>query len=172
MTTRRKPGRTSSSLPWATACAEYSFRQRFRVPARYAFRWCIDFVPYAWGTAGSHGSRKVAWLSPNTVLLDDAYPGSGGRRVRKVRLVQVYRRTRTWVSNHIVGPNRHSQFRYAILADGPDASFLRFEGRELRWQGPTLSPREVRKLSARLRDEDARLWKGFAAEMEREYSSR
>ena len=172
MSARQNLGTPSSRLPRATACAEYYFRQRFRVPAAYAFRWCIDFTPYDWGSAGRHGSRKVAWLSPSTVLLDDTFPASGGRRVRKVKLVQVYPRTRSWVSNHIVGPNRHSQFRYSISADGPGASVLLFEGRELRWQRPALSPRAVRALAARLRDEDSRLWKEFAAEMEREYSSR
>jgi hypothetical protein len=156
----------------ATACAEYSFRQRFRVPAPWAFRWCIDFTPYEWGTAGSHGSRKVLWLSPRTVLLDDQFPAPRGRRVRKVKLVQIYPSARSWVSNHIAGPNLHSQFRYAISANGPNASTLLFEGREVRWRGPRLTRAAERKLSARLRAEDSALWKEFASEMEKEYSAR
>lgn len=170
MTTVRK-SRPPSRPSRATACAEYSFRQRFRVPAADAFRWCIDFVPYPWTAGGRHGSRKVVWLAPNTVLLDDTFPAPGGGRVRKVKLVQVYPRSRSWVSNHVVGPNRHSQFRYAILRDGPNASHLLFEGREMRWQGPVLTPAEVRRLAARLRGEDSQLWKEFAAEMEAEYST-
>jgi hypothetical protein len=167
-TQRSRPGLARSAR--ATACAEYSFRQRFRVPASWAFRWCIDFLPYDWATGGSHGSRKVLWLSPRTVLLDDTFPASGGRRVRKVKLVQIYPRARYWVSTHIVGPNHHSQFRYTISAAGPNASVLLFEGRELRWRGPPLAPVAERRLAARLRSEDADLWKRFAAEMEREFS--
>jgi len=167
-----RTSRSSSGTLPATVCADYSFRQRFRVPAPYAFRWCIDFVPYSMAVGGKHGARKVAWLSPHTVRLDDTFPAPGGRRVRKVKLVQVYPRVRRWVSNHIVGPNHHSQFRYAIVADGPRASFLLFEGRELRWKGPALTPAQTRRLAARLRAEDSALWKEFAAEMEHEYSSR
>ncbi len=167
-TQRSRPGPARSAR--ATACAEYSFRQRFRVPAPFAFRWCIDFLPYDWATGGIHGSRKVFWLSPRTVLLDDTFPATGGRRVRKVKLVQVYPRARYWVSTHIVGPNHHSQFRYTISAAGANASVLLFEGRELRWRGPPLAPAAEGRLAARLRSEDADLWKRFAAEMEREFS--
>jgi hypothetical protein len=162
----------ASPRTWATACAEYSFRQRFRVPASWAYRWCIDFLPYDWTRAGGHGSRKVLWISPRTVLLDDTFPAPGGRRVRKVKLVQVYPATRSWVSNHIVGPNHHSQFRYSISTAGPNASVLLFEGRELRWRGPPLAPAATRRLAARLRSEDADLWRRFAAEMERDFSER
>jgi hypothetical protein len=153
----------------ATACAEYSFRQRFRVPARYAFRWCIDFVPYPWTDGSPHGARTVVWLAPRTVLLDDTFPIPHGGRVRKVKLVQIYPRTRSWVSTHLVGPNRCSQFRYSISADGPDASALLFEGRELRWTGPRLSTTVERRLASRLRANDAHLWKEFASEMEQEF---
>jgi len=166
------PKRSSRARsPGATACAEYSFRQRFRVPAAWAFRWCIDFTPYDWGRSAGHGSRKVTWVAPRTVVLDDTFPTADGGRVRKVKLVQVYPETRSWVSTHIVGPNHHSQFRYAIVPDGPRASAIRFEGRDLRWQGSPLSPAETRKLAKRLRDEDAELWKRFAVEMERDYST-
>jgi len=156
----------------APACAEYSFRQRFRVPTAWAFRWCIDFTPYDWKHSGGHGSRKVTWLAPRTVVLDDTFPARGGGRVRKVKLVQVYPETRSWVSTHIVGPNHHSQFRYAIVRDGTNGSALRFEGRDIRWQGPPLSAAANRALARRLRNEDAALWKRFAVEMERDYAKK
>ena len=91
-TDRNRPGPPRPAR--ATACAEYSFRQRFRVPAPWAFRWCIDFLPYDWKTGGVHGSRRVLWLAPRTVLLDDTFPAPGGRRLRKVKLVQIYPRAR------------------------------------------------------------------------------
>jgi len=150
--------------------AEYTFRQRFRVPAPWAFRWCIDYTPHDWEGSGESGSRKVVWLSPETVLLDDEFPSRGGRRIRKVKMVQIYRRARYWVSTHIIGPAHYSQFRYTIVADGPKASFLVFEGRDLRWQGRPLSPSSSRKFTEQLRTEDAALWKRFATQMERDYS--
>ncbi|HYB77824.1 MAG TPA: hypothetical protein VEE83_03980 [Thermoplasmata archaeon] len=155
----------------ATACAEYWFRQRFHVPAEWAFRWCIDFSAYDWMHSGGTGSRAVTWLAPHTVILDDAFPAPGGRRVRKVKMVQVYPETKSWVSTHIVGPRHHSQFRYVIEAHGKNASSLRFQGRELRWDGPRLTPAQNRQLASELRAEDSALWERFAEEMERDYRS-
>jgi len=155
-----------AKFPAATTCADYTFRQRFRVPAAKAFRWCIDFEPYDWILSGGHGSRKVTWVTPRTVILDDETPSTAGRRVRKVRLVQVYPEDRRWVSTHVLGPALHSQFRYRIVPDGPSASALIFEGRELRWTGPVLSEAANRALARRLCANDSRLWKRFAKEME------
>jgi len=156
----------------ATAAAEYSFRQRFRVSAPAAFRWCIDYVPYDWSSSGGRGSRKVVWLSKRTVVLDDEFPASNDRRIRKVKLVQIYPEKKHWVSTHIVGPNHYSQFRYTILPDGAKASVLLFEGRDLRWSGEALSPTANRQLSARLRHEDSTEWKKLAVEMERDLADR
>jgi len=158
--------------PAATASANYSFRQRFRVPAPKAFRWCLDFTPDDLADSEDHVRRKVLWVSPQTVLLADTLSGPRGRRIRKVKLVQIYPETRSWVSTHIAGPNLHSQFRYRIVPDGPGASALLFDGRELRWSGPTLTAAATRRLAQRLQREDADLWKRFAVEMERDARSR
>jgi len=158
--------------PGATACADYTFRQRFRVPAPKAFLWCLDFSPNDVAYSSTHISRRVVWASPRTVLLDDRFPGPEGRAVRKVKLVQIYPETRSWVSTHIAGPNHYSQFRYRIVPDGRNASALVFEGRELRWTGPTLSPSANRQLARRLRKEDSGLWKKYAAEMEKDQKVR
>jgi len=165
-----RPTRSPGSK--ASACADYSFRQRFRVPAPWAFRWCIDFTPYDWKNSGGHGSRKVTWVTPRTVVLDDSFPAPGGRRVRKVKFVQIYPEVRRWVSTHVVGPNYGSQFRYAIVPDGANRCALVFEGRELRWNGPELTSVATRRLAKRLRTEDSGLWKEFAREIEAEYSTK
>ena len=55
---------------------------------------------------------------------------------------------------------------YRIVPDGANASALIFEGRELRWQGPTLNAAATRQLARRLCREDSGAWKGFAAAME------
>ena len=158
--------------PVATASADYSFRQSFGVNAAKAFRWCIDFTPYDWADSGGHGSRKVVWVSSRTVLLDDVFPAPKGRRIRKVKMVQIYPETRSWVSTHVVGPNRHSQFRYRIVPEGPNRSALVFEGRELRWKGPRLRAAANRQLAQRLCKADSSLWKRLAVELERDYHVR
>jgi hypothetical protein len=170
---KRKSGPRRSRTPRrATALADYAFRQRFRVPAEWAFRWCIDFSPDDWASASTPGTRVVQWLSERTVRLEDAFPGANGRPVRKVKLVQIYPEERRWVSNHIVSPNLHSQFRYSITPDGPSASVLLFEGRELHWTGRRLSDAENEQLSRRLRTEDSTEWRRIAAEMEHDYRKR
>lgn len=165
--------RSGRRLPRASACAEYSFRQRFQVPAEWAFRWCIDYTPYDWASSEeSPGWRVVQWLAPRTVVLNDTFPKPGGGRVRKVKMVQIYPGVRRWVSTHIEGPNRHSQFRYSILPAGRKASSLLFEGRDLRWTGRPLSPRANAELERRLRSEDAHEWRRLGAQMERDYQKR
>jgi hypothetical protein len=156
----------------ATAIADYSFRQRFRVPADWAFRWCIDFSPDDWATASTPGRRTVHWLSERTVWLDDLFPAEHGGAVRKVKLVQIYPREKRWVSNHIESPNLHSQFRYSITPAGPNASVLLFEGRELHWSGRRLSRAENARLARRLRSEDLAGWHRLAAMMEHDYRNR
>ena len=152
----------------ASACSDYTFRQRFRVPAEAAFRWCIDFTPEDWKRLGEKGTRKVTWLTGRTVLLDDSYPAPKGSRVRKRRIVQIYPETRQWVSTHVSGPNLHSQFRYTIVEEGANASSILFEGRELRWRGSALRAAAQRRLSRELRAADSGLWRQFAAQMERD----
>lgn len=163
-------GRLNATGP--SALAEYSFRQRFRVPADWAFRWCTDFTPDDWKYSAvleRPGSRKVTRLSPRTILLDDRFPGARGRPVRKLKLVQIFPRTRSWVSTHLVGPNHYSQFWYYISPAGEGSSRILFVGRELRWEGQSLAPASAAKLTAGIRSEDAQLWKRFASEMEREF---
>ncbi|MGA8711287.1 MAG: hypothetical protein WB786_08710 [Thermoplasmata archaeon] len=156
----------------ATACADYTFRQRFRVPAGWALRWCTDFTPDDAKLSAGHASRKVLWLSARTLALDDEFLRPSGERVRKVKLVLIYPAEKYWVSTHLVGPNRFSQFRYTIRPSGANASYLLFEGRDLMWEGRPLSPAANRKRSRRLRTEDSGFWKRLAVTMENDHSKR
>jgi len=160
------------SAPRATACADYSFRTHFAVPAAWAFRWCIDYAPDDTAAFPHYGTRDVRWLSDRTVELRDPYRLPDGRSVTKAKLVQIYPGERRWVSSHVEGPNRHSQFRYSIVADGPRTSVLLFEGRELHWSGRPLSAAANARLARRLRTEDASAWRRLAAAMEQDYRDR
>jgi len=155
-----------------TACADYSFRQRFRVPASFAFAWCVDYRPDDFNRVGIPGTRTIEWIGPTTVVLDDGRSGTDGRSVHKVRMVQVYPERYQWINTHVGGPRVHSQFRYTISPDSSKSSVLLFEGRELRWDGRRLSAAANARLARELRDEDAALWKKLAAWMERDYRKR
>ena len=153
-----------------TARGEYVFRQRFRAPADWVFRWCTTFTPTDLKAREGNLSRTVEWLGPNTVRLDDVFRGPRGRRIRKVKMVQIYPDARHWVSTHIAGPALHSQFRYTVLKNGRSSSSLLFEGRDLRWSGPKLSAAQNRAFSQQLCREDADLWKHFARDIARDYA--
>lgn len=150
------------------AISDYTFRQRFRVPPSKALAWCLEFTAKDLAHPPENAVRKVTWVGPRTVVLDDRFLRSNGRRARKVKLVQIYPDTRSWVSTHILGPNHHSQFRYRVVPDGLSGSALVFEGRDIGWEGPRLSAADSRKRARILRTEDANLWKRFAFEMEQD----
>lgn len=149
-----------------SAVIEYRFRQRFRVPARFAFAWATEYTPSDWRLAGIPGRRAVERLSPTMVRLTDRVPDSQGPGVTKVRVVQLYPGELGWVSTHVSGPCVHSQFRYAITATGPGESQLTFRGREIRWEARESGAAEVARLRSELRSEDVALWRNFARAME------
>jgi hypothetical protein len=91
--------------------------------------------------------------------------------VTKVRIVQLYPETLSWVSTHVAGPCLHSQFRYSISPIGRRASVLTFQGREIRWEAWPSSAEELRRLRSRLRTADAMLWRRFAQAMAKDFSA-
>jgi len=169
---RRGRPRPSVAPSFPGLSIDYSFRQRFPVPAEKAFRWCVDYSPDDRALGGVGGTRNVTWLTSTTVLLEDTVPVSGGRPLHKTKLVHIYPKRRTWVNTHLSGPNHHSQFRYEIIPDGPNASVLLYQGRELRWTGIPRDATSTRALAKRLREEDAAMWKRFAAVMAHDLAGR
>jgi hypothetical protein len=85
--------------------------------------------------------------------------------VTKVRIVQLYPQSLSWVSTHVAGPCVHSQFRYTIEPLGRSGSVLNFQGREIRWEPHPIPPGELSKLRTLLRRADMSLWRHFAREM-------
>jgi hypothetical protein len=154
-----------------SAVIDYRFRQRFRVPARPAFEWATDFAASDWELAGLRGRREVERVSPTMMRLTDRVIDARETGVTKVRVVQLYPTQLSWVSTHVAGPCRHSQFRYSIAAAGPASSVLTFQGREIRWQPRRSGAAEIERLQRELRAADAGLWRTFAKAMERELGS-
>jgi len=153
-----------------SAVIDYRFRQRFRLAARPAYSWATDFTESDWLLAEIPGKRRVERISRTMVRLTDRVEDADGLSVAKVRVVQLYPETLSWVSTHTGGPCLHSQFRYSINPVRSQTSELTFRGREIRWETFACSPKELGKLRSQLRTEDSTLWRRFARAMEKEGS--
>lgn len=144
----------------------YHFSQRFAVPAKKAFEWCTSFDskdPELMGE-GENAGRQVIRITETTTILQDIFYLPAGA-VEKPKLVQVYPDQLTWVSTHLSGPNRHSQFLYVISTKGRYASVLDFYANHLEYTENA----DARLLAKQLCKEDAALWKLLAKAMTKDY---
>jgi hypothetical protein len=151
----------------------YSFSQRFEVPAREAYKWCTDYEPEDLSLMGEKGTRKIERMTPDTIVLYDSFRGDGnGKRFVKKKLVRLNPRTLSWTNTHIAGPLKFSQFLYRIVPEGARASRLDFVGLQVQQDdafskggetGNATTPASA--LSARYRKEDSAAWKRLAEAM-------
>jgi hypothetical protein len=145
----------------------YHFSQQFSSLAKKAFDWCTSFDskdPELMG-GGENSSRQVIPITETTIILKDTFHLPTGT-VEKQKLVQLYPEQLTWVSTHLSGPNRHSQFLYVISPKGRNASVLDFYANHLEYTENA----DARLLAKQLCKEDATLWKLLAKAMEKELS--
>jgi hypothetical protein len=144
----------------------YSFSQRFHVPARAAFDWCVDYRPDDWERMGKRGTRKIRRINEDTLVLTDTYPGQRGP-VTKTRLVRLNPQLLAWTNTHIAGPNRHSQFWYQIVEEGKGRSRLDFTGLQVNY-GKRPSATTIAEMAGELRNDDSRMWVLLAREMHKD----
>lgn len=142
----------------------YSFSQHFDVPPAEAFAWSVDYRPDDHKLMGRKGTRKIAWISDDAVVLTDTVE-TGTGRVTKERLVRIYPDRLSWTNTHLSGPNQHSQFLYEIVPDR-GGSRLNFTGLQLNYQ--KMSKRDAERLAKQYAKEDAELWVRLAGAMERD----
>ena len=115
----------------------YHFRQRFGVSAKRAFEWCTTFDLQDHELMGDEGAeRHVTSVAEGTIILKDIFHTETGT-IEKEKLVQLYPGQLSWVSTHLTGPNKYSQFLYKISADGKEASILDFTGLHLDYKEKT-----------------------------------
>ncbi|MGA2683090.1 MAG: hypothetical protein ABSF44_14970 [Candidatus Bathyarchaeia archaeon] len=142
----------------------YHFTQRFAVSAQKVFEWCTDFGPNDHALMGEVGvERQVTSIADGTMILKDIFHTATGV-VEKEKLVQLYPDQLAWVSTHLTGPNKYSQFLYRISADGKEASILDFTGLHLDYQEDA----DIKLLAQKLCLEDAAAWKLLARAMKKE----
>lgn len=141
--------------------ARYQFRQNFSVPAREDFNWCTAFDVDDNALMGdSEAKREITYLAKGSLLLKDTFSTPTGT-TEKQKLVQLYPKQLRWTSTHLSGPNRHSQFLYAITPKGKDASVLEFTALHIEYDEKADSG----ALAKRLCSEDAAAWVRLAKAM-------
>jgi hypothetical protein len=144
----------------------YCFSQRFSVSAREAYNWCTDYGTQDHVLMGDEtAERQITRLTEDTVILTDLFHVGGGT-VEKQKVVHLYPDRLRWVSTHLTGPNKYSQFLYEISAEGKDASRLDFTALHLEYS--KLEGENVKSLAAKLRQEDSGAWKLLAKAMAKE----
>jgi hypothetical protein len=143
---------------------KYDFSQRFSVPARQAFNWCIDYQPSDLSLMNERGTRRIQKLSEDTILLKETRR-QNGRAVTKTKVVRINKTSMSWTNTHVSGPNLHSRFLYKIVPEGKQASRLFFTGLLVIYSVKHLSKRALRRIAKNERRVDSMAWKRLARSM-------
>jgi hypothetical protein len=147
----------------------YCFSQSFSVSARKAYKWCTDYGPEDHALMGDEAAeRQITCVAEDTIILTDIFH-TGKGKVEKQKLVQLYPDRLRWVSTHLTGPNKYSQFIYEISAEGNGASRLDFTALHLEYGEKLERAREdIKLLAGKLKEEDSAAWKLLAKAMAKE----
>jgi len=108
--------------------------------------------------------RHIKRLTDATIILTDTFHTVNGS-VEKQKLVQLIPDRLSWISTHLTGPNKYSQFIYEISAEGNSASRLDFTALHLEYEKENLDSDGIKSLAAKLRREDSAVWKRLAKAM-------
>jgi hypothetical protein len=146
----------------------YHFTQRFKVPAAKAYAWCTNYDPQDHGLMGANAKREILHISENRILLIDTYYKKN-EIVTKQKLVCLYPSRLLWISTHLTGPNKYSQFLYEIVPESKTVCRLEFTGMQIEYNHEeSLTKEKVETLARKLRKEDSAAWRLLAIAMERE----
>jgi hypothetical protein len=111
--------------------------------------------------------RQITRLTDTTIILTDIFQTRNGR-VEKQKLVQLYPERLSWISTHLTGPNKYSQFIYEISAESDDAYHLDFTALHLEHEKENLDSEKIKSLADKLKEEDSAAWKRLAKAMAKE----
>ena len=146
----------------------YQFSQSFPFSAYIAYQWCTDFAPKDHTLMGEENAkREVTPLSDNAVILKETFHTKTGD-IEKQKLVHLYPDQLSWVSTHLAGPNRYSQFIYQISAKDKNASSLNFIAHYIEHQKEIMTATDIELLADKLSNYDSNVWKLLAKAMEKE----
>ena len=88
-------------------------------------------------------------------------------RARK-KIVNLYPDTLSWVSTHLIGKTKYSQFLYKVSPLGASSARVDFTGFQVEYDDK--KKRNAKDLSEDLRKEDSHAWELLAKEMENDMS--
>ena len=147
----------------------YQFSQHFNVPAREAYEWCTDYTPEDQALMQmKNATREVQRITEGNFMLTDTFHNQG-ESIVKQKLVCLYPDKLMWISTHVAGPVKHSQFVYEIKEETATTSSLEFTALHLDYEITEGTDKEKAKtLTKKLRKEDSDLWKHLAKEMKKE----
>jgi hypothetical protein len=145
----------------------YKFSQVFNVTAKEAYLWCTDFTPDdPLLMAEANATREIKKLTNATIFLKETLRDEK-RVVVKEKLVQLYPDRLMWVSTHLSGPNKYSQFIYEVAAETSSSSRLNFTAQHIEHK-TAMSKTEITALKYDLCKYDADVWKRLAMAMEKD----
>jgi hypothetical protein len=152
----------SDKLAFMPASIRYRFTQKFTFSAKDAYDWCTDFAPQDHMLMGDPSAeRKIVQVAEGVIVLDEIFHTSTGDAAKQ-KLVHLYPQNFSWVSTHLTGPNKHSQFTYQITPT-KDGSKLEFTAHHI--EPKNLTTTEAKALGERLCREDAEAWRLLAVAM-------
>jgi hypothetical protein len=151
---------TATKMP---VSIRYRFTQQFVVSAKAAFDWCTSFEPGDHVLMGDKAERQVTQIAEYIILLKDTFHTTAGT-VGKQKLVALYPDQFRWISTHITGPNKYSQFIYTITPKGKNSSILEFTGLHIEHDDKA----DTKQLAKLLCIEDSDAWVLLAGAMEKE----
>jgi hypothetical protein len=146
----------------------YHFTTRLPAPRAQAYRWATDYRSTDFQLSGLEAKRKVEKLAENLFLLTDSFDvdpfdSRPGARTLKVKLVHLYPDRWAWVSTHVAGPVKHSQFLYELTPLGSKASTLHFTGSQVESVPRPPTRLSIARRARELRREDSQLWVRLSA---------
>jgi hypothetical protein len=145
----------------------YHFSQYFAVSAEMAYRWSTDFSsqdPVLMNEKNQ--KREVTRKTIDTIILKETFHTDKGNIVKE-KLVQLYPDRLSWISTHLSGANKYSQFIYEISAQSDCSSKLDFTALHLESR-EYMTKKEMETIAADLCRYDSEVWMVLAKAMEKD----
>jgi hypothetical protein len=152
----------------------YAFSIELPAPRPWAYRWATDYDAADFDLMEIPARRSVERLADDLYLLTDSFDADPFEAARgassvKEKLVHLYPDRWSWISTHLSGPARGSQFIYELLPNGPGRSRFHYSGAQVEVSNEPSTRSTIARRAKTLRAEDVRLWRSLARAMGREY---
>jgi hypothetical protein len=146
----------------------YRFSQDLPLPPKEAYLWCTDYTAQDHALMGNgNAERQVVRLTDAVLILKDVIRAGCGV-VENQKLVHLYPERLCWVSTHLIGTNRYSQFTYQVIAKGDKASQLQFSALHVDHEKESISTQDAEALAKSMCQADSMIWRLLAEAMKKD----